>query len=117
MVGHSTCSETLADEQRKVLIGRGRSQVPSPDPPSTMPFTLLNDENYRKTQQELAALGPQAVAIIRRYLAGAPASEIPAPMIAAAYDVLDRLGLSRHSFPVFAPDEGAAAEGAGNRAV
>jgi hypothetical protein len=70
-----------------------------------MPFTLLNDENYRKTQQDLAALGPQAVAIIKRYLAGAPASEIPPPMINAAYDVLDRLGLSRNAFPVFTPND------------
>ena len=76
-----------------------------------MPFTLLNDENYRKTQQELAALGPQAVAIVKRYLAGAPASEIPAPMIAAAYDVLDRLGLTRHQFPVFPPSERETSEG------
>ena len=71
-----------------------------------MTFTLFSDENYRKTQQELAALGPQAVAIIKRYLAGAPASEIPGPMIAAAYDVLDRLGLSRHAFPTFSSPEG-----------
>ena len=68
-----------------------------------MAFSLFNDENYRKTQQELAALGPQAVAIEKRYLDGAPASEIPAPMIAAAYDVLDRLGLARNAFPGFPP--------------
>lgn len=76
-----------------------------------MTFTLFNNENYRKTQEELAALGPQAVAIIRRYLAGAPASEIPAPMIAAAYDVLDRLGLSRHAFPTFPSPESMDADG------
>jgi hypothetical protein len=70
-----------------------------------MSFTLFHDENYRKTQQELAALGPTAVGIIKRYLAGAPATEIPAPMIAAAYDVLDRLGLSRTQFPTFAPPD------------
>ena len=72
-----------------------------------MAFTLLDDDNYRKTQQELAALGPQAVAIIKRYLAGAPASEIPPPMITAAYDVLDRLGLSPNPFPVLPPAAGA----------
>lgn len=60
-----------------------------------MAFALSDDENYRKTQQELAALGPQAVAIIKRYLAGAPASEMRGPMIAAACDVLALLGLSR----------------------
>lgn len=69
-----------------------------------MTFTLLNDENYRQAQRDLAALGPQAVAIIKRYLKGAPASEIPTPMIQAAYDVLDRLGLVRQQHvPVFAP--------------
>jgi hypothetical protein len=73
-----------------------------------MAFTLFDDENYRKTQQELAALGPQAVAIIKRYLGGAPASEIPPPMITAAYDVLDRLGLSPTTFPVFTPNDGTA---------
>ena len=71
-----------------------------------MAFTLFSDENYRKTQQELAALGPTAVDIIKRYLAGAPASEIPAPMIAAAYDVLDRLGLTRTQFPGLPPGFG-----------
>jgi hypothetical protein len=70
-----------------------------------MLFTLFNDENYRKTQQELAALGPAAVAVLKRYLAGAPATEVPAPMAAAAYDVLDRLGLSRTNYPVFPPHE------------
>jgi hypothetical protein len=69
-----------------------------------MTFTLVNDENYRQAQRDLAALGPQAVAIIKRYLEGAPASEIPTPMIQAAYDVLDRLGLVRqHHTPVFPP--------------
>ena len=67
-----------------------------------MPFTLLEDENYRQAQRDLAALGPAAVAVLKRYLAGAPASEIPAPMIQAAYDVLDRLGLVRQSFSPFA---------------
>ena len=76
-----------------------------------MPFTLLNDENYRKTQQELAALGPKAVEIIKRYLDGAPASEIPAPMISAAYDVLDRLGLTRYQFPGPPPGLGESLEG------
>jgi hypothetical protein len=60
-----------------------------------MPFTLFDDENYLRTQRELAALGPSAVAVLQRYLAGAPASEIPAPMVRAAYDILDRLGLMR----------------------
>lgn len=69
-----------------------------------MTFALLNDENHRQAQRDLAALGPQAVAIIKRYLEGAPASEIPTPMIQAAYDVLDRLGLVRQQHtPVFAP--------------
>lgn len=74
-----------------------------------MTFTLVTDENYRQAQRDLAALGPQAVAIIKRYLEGAPASEIPAPMIQAAYDVLDRLGLVRQQHvPVFAPFTNAA---------
>lgn len=51
----------------------------------------------RRTQRELAALGPAAVAVLQRYLAGAPASEVPAPMVRAAYDILDRLGLVRQS--------------------
>ena len=62
-----------------------------------MPFTLIEDENYRRTQRELAALGPPGVAVLQRYLAGAPASEVPAPMVRAAYDILDRLGLVRQS--------------------
>lgn len=62
-----------------------------------MPFDLRDDENYRRTQRDLAALGPEAVAVLKRYLAGAPASEVPAPMVQAAYDVLDRLGIVRQS--------------------
>jgi hypothetical protein len=62
-----------------------------------MPFTLLDDENYLRTQRELAALGPSAVAVLKRYLAGAPAAEVPAPMVHAAYDILDRLGLVKQS--------------------
>ncbi len=69
-----------------------------------MPFDLRDDENYQRTQRDLAALGPEAVAVLRRYLAGAPASEVPAPMVQAAYDILDRLGLVRQSpFVVQAP--------------
>ena len=70
-----------------------------------MAFTLLDDENYRQAQRDLAALGPAAVAVSKRYLAGAPASEVPGPMIQAAYDVLDRLGLVRQSFSPFASTE------------
>lgn len=62
-----------------------------------MPFDLADDENYQRTQRDLAALGPDAVAVLKRYLAGAPASEVPAPMVQAAYDILDRLGLVRQS--------------------
>lgn len=62
-----------------------------------MSFDLRDDENYQRTQRELAALGPEAVAVLKRYLAGAPASEVPAPMVRAAYDILDRLGLVRQS--------------------
>ena len=62
-----------------------------------MPYTLLDDENYLRTQRELAALGPSAVAVLKRYLAGAPAAEVPAPMVHAAYDILDRLGLVKQS--------------------
>ena len=76
-----------------------------------MPFTLLQDENYRQAQRDLAALGPAAVNVLKRYLAGAPASEIPAPMIQAAYDVLDRLGLVRQSFSPFAASPPEPSEG------
>lgn len=62
-----------------------------------MPFDRRDDENYQRTQRDLAALGPDAVAVLKRYLAGAPASEVPAPMVQAAYDILDRLGLVRQS--------------------
>lgn len=62
-----------------------------------MSFDLRDDENYLRTQRDLAALGPDAVAVIKRYLAGAPASEVPGPMVWAAYDILDRLGLVRQS--------------------
>lgn len=84
-----------------------------------MPFTLHDDENYLLTQRELAALGPAAVEVLKRYLAGAPAAEVPAPMIRAAYDILDRLGLVRQSAYAFAPPipmglaEGADPEDAG----
>ena len=67
-----------------------------------MTFTLHDDENYLRTQRELAALGPPAVDVLKRYLAGAPASEVPAPMIRAAYDILDRLGLVKQSSYAFA---------------
>jgi hypothetical protein len=67
-----------------------------------MPFTLQDDENYLRTQRELAALGPPAVDVLKRYLAGAPAAEVPAPMIRAAYDILDRLGLVKQTSFAFA---------------
>jgi hypothetical protein len=77
-----------------------------------MPFDLRDDENYQRTQRDLAALGPEAVAVLKRYLAGAPASEVPAPMVQAAYDILDRLGVVRQSpFVVQAP---ALVEGTGS---
>lgn len=77
-----------------------------------MPFDLSDDENYQRTQRDLAALGPEAVAVLKRYLAGAPASEVPAPMVQAAYDILDRLGLVRQS--PFAMQAPAIGEGKGH---
>ena len=67
-----------------------------------MPYTLHDDENFLRTQRALAALGPAAVEVLKRYLAGAPAAEVPAPMVRAAYDVLDRLELVRQATYTFA---------------
>ena len=68
-----------------------------------MPVTLHGDENFLRTQRDLAALGPAAVEVLKRYLAGELAAEVPGPMVRATYDMLDRLGLVRQATCTFAP--------------